>query len=250
MERNFHIFYQLFAGLSSSERESLRLTDPSEFLYLQLGSRSVSERGQVQTWSPGIPDEESFRATQAALSTVNVDRATQRSLFRLLAGILHLGNIRVFEMRGSAEVDASDPALQMASSLLGLSSDDLRRWMIKRQISARSERILTSLNAAQSASVRDSIAKYVYSRLFDWLITVVNESLAGEDGLGPLMAESFIGILDIYGFEYYAEPAKSGKGVKLVNSFEQFCINYANERLQHEVRILYARFGLRTHGLW
>lgn len=166
-----------------------------------------------------------------------MDSSTQRAIFRLLAAILHLGNIRVTEMRGSAEVDVADSALRMTSDLLGIASDDLRKWMIKKQISARSERIIMSLNATQSASVRDSIAKFIYSRLFDWLITIVNESLAGEDGLGPLMAESFIGILDIYGFEYYPDVAasKSGKRGRLVNSFEQFCINYANERLQHEV---------------
>lgn len=190
-----------------------------------------------------VPDDEQFRATQKALSTVDIDSSMQRSIWKLLAAILHLGNIKVTELRGNADVDAQDPALAMASSLLGIAPEDLRKWMIKRQISARSERIVTSLNAAQSASVRDSIAKFVYSRMFDWLITIVNESLAGEDGLGPLMADSFIGILDIYGFEYYPDVAtsKSTKRGRLVNSFEQFCINYANERLQHEVSSAYSR---------
>jgi myosin-5 len=240
VERNFHIFYQLFAGLSTSERDSLRLTQPSDFSYLHTPEAGSPLSPSDIPSSPDVPDTEQFIATQAALSTVNVDRGIQRSIFRLLAGILHLGNIRVRELRGNAEVDVSDPALRMASSLLGIVPDDLRLWMIKRQISARSERILTSLNSAQSASVRDSIAKFVYSRLFDWLTMIVNESLAGEEGLGPLMAESFIGILDIYGFEFYPESqavSKTSKRRKLVNSFEQFCINYANERLQHEVRL-------------
>jgi myosin-5 len=162
---------------------------------------------------------------------------------------LHLGNIKVTEVRGSAEVDASDRALRIASHLLGIASDALRKWMIKKQISARSERIIMSLNATQSASVRDSIAKFIYSRLFDWLIAIVNDSLAGEEGLGPLMAESFIGILDIYGFEYYPDVAttKTGKRRRLVNSFEQFCINYANERLQHEVRASHLTVYLYVH---
>lgn len=235
VERNFHIFYQVFAGLPASDRSALKLGNPSDFSYLQSDSSSISSAAS----SSNLADAERFTATQQALTTVNIDSATQRSIWKVLAAILHLGNIRVSELRGSSEVDVSDPALLMSASLLGIVPDELRKWMIKRQISARGERIVTSLNGSQSASVRDSIAKFVYARLFDWLISVVNDSLAGEDGLGPLMAESFIGILDIYGFEYYADSGsnKSGKRSKLVNSFEQFCINYANERLQHEVRI-------------
>lgn len=231
VERNFHIFYQLFAGLSPQEREQLQLNRASDFAYLQSDART-------ETPAPDLTDDEQFQATRRALSTINIDLTTQQSIFRLLAAILHLGNIKVVQARGSADIDASDRALRMASHLLGIASDDLRRWMIKKQISARSERIIMSLNATQSASVRDSIAKFIYSRMFDWLITIVNDSLAGDEGLGPLMAESFIGILDIYGFEYYPDVAmtKTGKRGRLVNSFEQFCINYANERLQHEVR--------------
>ncbi|KAF8309801.1 hypothetical protein DL93DRAFT_1692801 [Clavulina sp. PMI_390] len=238
VERNFHIFYQLFAGLPSADREELQLNDPTAFSYLR-PNEGVKEVVQAE-----MSDDQLFEATVKALSTVRVDTTTQHAIFRLLAAILHLGNIRVAEKRGSAEVDATDPALLLSSSLLGIAPDDLRKWMIKKQISARSERIIMSLNAAQGASVRDGIAKYIYARLFEWLIAIVNESLAGEDGLGPLMADSFIGILDIYGFEYYTESAgnKNGKSTGLVNSFEQFCINYANERLQHEFNSHVFRF--------
>lgn len=81
---------------------------------------------------------------------------------------------------------------------------------------------MSSLNQKQALVVRDSVAKFVYSSLFDWLVTIMNGSLATEEV--SRAAKTFIGVLDIYGFEHFQK-----------NSFEQFCINYANEKLQQEV---------------
>ncbi|KAH8915535.1 hypothetical protein BT69DRAFT_1229861 [Atractiella rhizophila] len=105
--------------------------------------------------------------------------------------------------------------------LLGMDKAEFKKWTIKKQITTRSEKIVTNLNAAQALVVRDSVAKFIYACLFDWLVSIINESLTSP-GLESRVA-SFIGVLDIYGFEHFKK-----------NSFEQFCINYANEKLQQE----------------
>ncbi|KAG2147367.1 myosin 5 [Suillus cothurnatus] len=216
-ERNYHIFYQLCSGAPSKERKDLGLdTDVTKFHYLKQG-------GPTSTPISGVDDAEEFRATQQALSTVGISVEKQWAVFRLLSALLHLGNVRVTQTRNDSAIDDADPALLLATRFLGVNFADFKKWTIKKQIITRSEKIVTALNAAQATVVRDSVAKFVYACLFEWLVAIVNESLAGENGDAAERAEMFIGVLDIYGFEHFQK-----------NSFEQFSINYANEKLQQE----------------
>lgn len=233
IERNYHIFYQLCAGAPAKEKKDLGLDDISKFFYL-------NQDGPNATPIAGVDDAAEFRDTQAALSTVGVSVEKQWAVFRLLAALLHLGNVKITAMRNDANIADEDPALLLATKLLGLSPVEFKKWTVKKQITTRSEKIVSSLNAAQATIVRDSVAKFIYSCLFEWLISMVNESLAGEDGQGAAIAESFIGVLDIYGFEHYPYkgPSRSGGPPGIANSFEQFCINYANEKLQQEVSLV------------
>ncbi|KAF8876514.1 P-loop containing nucleoside triphosphate hydrolase protein [Gymnopilus junonius] len=216
-ERNYHIFYQLCAGAPVKERKDLGLdSDITKFFYLKQG-------GPSSTPIAGVDDAEEFRATQQALSTVGISVEKQWAVFRLLAALLHLGNVKIAQLRNDASMDDNDPALLLATRFLGVSLAEFKKWTIKKQIQTRSEKIVTSLNAAQATVVRDSVAKFVYACMFEWLVAIVNESLAGENGDAAERAEMFIGVLDIYGFEHFQK-----------NSFEQFSINYANEKLQQE----------------
>ncbi|KAI0792931.1 P-loop containing nucleoside triphosphate hydrolase protein [Abortiporus biennis] len=216
-ERNYHIFYQLCAGAPLKERKDLGLdTDVSKFHYLKQG-------GPQSTPIAGVDDAEEFRQTQTALSTIGISVEKQWAVFKLLSALLHLGNIKVSQMRNDAAIDDADPALQLATRFLGVPLAEFKKWTIKKQITTRSEKIVTSLNGSQATVVRDSVAKFVYACLFEWLVAIVNESLAGEGGEAASRAEMFIGVLDIYGFEHFKK-----------NSFEQFSINYANEKLQQE----------------
>jgi len=230
-ERNYHIFYQLCAGAPTKEKKDLGLDDISKFFYLNQG-------GPNATTIVGVDDAEEFRTTQNALSTVGVSVEKQWAVFRVLAALLHLGNIKITQMRNDAAMDDNDPSLLIATKLLGLSAVEFKKWTIKKQIITRSEKIVSSLNAAQATIVRDSVGKFIYACLFEWLISMVNDSLAGDEGSGERLAESFIGVLDIYGFEHYPYkgPSRGGNAPGIANSFEQFCINYANEKLQQEVR--------------
>ncbi|OBZ75050.1 Myosin-2A [Grifola frondosa] len=216
-ERNYHIFYQLCAGAPLKERKDLGLdTDVTKFQYLNQG-------GSQSTPIAGVDDAEEFRQTQIALSTIGISVEKQWAVFKLLSALLHLGNIKVTQSRSDAVIDDTDPALQLSTRFLGVPLADFKKWTIKKQITTRSEKIVTALNGAQATVVRDSVAKFVYACLFEWLVAIVNESLAGEGGEAAMRAEMFIGVLDIYGFEHFKK-----------NSFEQFSINYANEKLQQE----------------
>ncbi|KAF9036781.1 P-loop containing nucleoside triphosphate hydrolase protein [Panaeolus papilionaceus] len=216
-ERNYHIFYQLCAGAPLKERKDLGLDpDINKFFYLKQG-------GPTSTPINGVDDAEEFRSTQQALSTVGISVEKQWAVFRLLAALLHLGNVKIIAGRSDASIDDNDPALLLATRFLGVNLADFKKWTVKKQIQTRSEKIVTSLNATQATVVRDSVAKFVYACMFEWLVAIVNESLAGENGDAAEKAEMFIGVLDIYGFEHFQK-----------NSFEQFSINYANEKLQQE----------------
>jgi len=196
-ERNYHIFYQLCAGAPSKERKDLGLDiDVTKFHYLKQG-------GPLSTLITGVDDAEEFRATQQALSTVGISVEKQWAVFRLLAALLHLGNIKVTSMRNESNIDDNDLALQYSTRFLGVNLADFKKWTVKKQLITRSEKIVTTLNAAQAIVVRDSVAKFIYACMFEWLVAIVNESLAGENGDAAERAEMFIGVLDIYGFEHF-----------------------------------------------
>lgn len=182
----------------------------SDFHYL-----NQSGTGEI----PGVDDAEEFQVTQKALSTVGLSVDLQWKIFRVLACLLHIGNIKVTG-RGDAMVSDADEALLTATRLLGINTMEFRKWIVRKQIITRSEKIVTNLNPTQAHVVKDSVAKYIYSNLFDWLVGIINDSLACPD---VDKVKNFIGVLDIYGFEHFKK-----------NSFEQFCINYANEKLQQQ----------------
>ncbi|KAF9329450.1 Myosin type-2 heavy chain 1, partial [Podila minutissima] len=210
-ERNYHIFYQLVAGAPPSEKKELDLQSIQQFHYLK--------QGGVTTIN-GVDDAAEFEITQRALSTIGISVQVQWYIFRLLAALLHIGNIQVTG-RNDAMISDDDPSLVVATKVLGIPLSEFKKWLIKKQITTRSEKIVSNLKPDQSLIVRDSVAKYIYSSLFDWLVNNINASLSSEAVASQI--NSFIGVLDIYGFEHFKK-----------NSFEQFCINYANEKLQQE----------------
>ena len=114
-----------------------------------------------------MDDAKEFRDTQTALSTVGISVERQWHVFKLLAALLHLGNIKITQARTDAVLADDDPALALATNLLGLPLTDFKKWTVKKQLTTRSEKIVTSLGSAQASVVRDSVAKFVYSCLFD-----------------------------------------------------------------------------------
>ncbi|KAK1289386.1 hypothetical protein QJS10_CPB18g01808 [Acorus calamus] len=168
----------------------------------------------------GVDDSEEYMATRRAMDVVGISPEEQDAIFRVVAAILHLGNIKFSKGK---EVDSSQPKdekasfhLRTAAELLMCDVKALEDSLCKRVIVTRDEKITKSLDPDSATLSRDALAKIVYSRLFDWLVNKINSSI-GQDPESKFL----IGVLDIYGFESFK-----------TNSFEQFCINLTNEKLQ------------------
>ena len=211
-ERNYHIFYQLVAGATPAEREDLGLVPVEHFDYLNQGGSPLID---------GVDDKTEFDATRQSLTTIGVSVRKQAEIFRILAALLHLGNVKITATRTESALAPNEPSLVRACQMLGVNASEFSKWTVKKQLITRGEKITSNLTQQQALVVRDSVAKFIYSGLFDWLVETINEGLATEEVISQI--NSFIGVLDIYGFEHFA-----------TNSFEQFCINYANEKLQQE----------------
>ncbi|XP_057689342.1 myosin IEb isoform X1 [Corythoichthys intestinalis] len=208
-ERNFHIYYQLLEGASGEQRENLGVTTPDYYNYLnQSGTFTVED----------VNDKKEFSDTLEAMSVVGLSAEDQDSVVQLVAGILHLGNINFREENNFAVVESAD-FLAFPSFLLGIPQDALCDKLTSRIMDSKwggkTESISVTLNTEQACFTRDALAKALYSRLFDFLVDRVNRAMQKDQ------EEFNIGVLDIYGFEIFQQ-----------NGFEQFCINFVNEKLQ------------------
>uniref|UniRef100_W5LCV8 Unconventional myosin-VI n=1 Tax=Astyanax mexicanus TaxID=7994 RepID=W5LCV8_ASTMX len=260
-ERNYHIFYRLCAGASEDIRNMLHLNSPDSFRYLNRGctkyfaskdsdkqimqNRKSSEHMKAGALKdPLLDDLGDFNRMCVAMKKIGLDDTEKLNLFRVVAGVLHLGNID-FEETGSTSggcvlKNQSSETLQYCAELLGLDQEDLRvslttRVMLTTAGGAKGTVIKVPLKVEQANNARDALAKAVYSCLFDHVVTRVNQCFPFET------SSNFIGVLDIAGFEYFEH-----------NSYEQFCINYCNEKLQQffnerilkEEQELYQKEGL------
>ncbi|PPS08975.1 hypothetical protein GOBAR_AA11665 [Gossypium barbadense] len=208
-ERSYHIFYQLCAGAPSALKEKLNLKNVGEYNYLKQGNcYSIS----------GVDDSEQFRIVKEALDVVHVSKEDQESVFAMLAAVLWLGNVSFTILDNENHVEAvADESLINVAKLIGCDIADLNLALSTRKMRVGNDNIVQKLTLSQAIVTRDALAKSIYACLFEWLVDQINKSLA----VGKRRTGRSISILDIYGFESFDR-----------NSFEQFCINYANERLQ------------------
>ncbi|CCI39705.1 unnamed protein product [Albugo candida] len=237
-ERNYHIFYQLCAGLSPPDKEKLCLLPANDYCYLNQGKC-------IQC--PEINDKKEFKYVTEAMETIGISKETYFSIFTLVAVVLKLGNIS-FKENAKFEAYCQDP-MQVAelAGILQVKPSELDFALTKRTMSAgaRGSVAEISLNAIEAAKSRNGLAKDVFSKLFDWLVVQINKSTqdlasqanasletngsklqtrtSEEEHVALSNNQKFIGILDIFGFEILQS-----------NSFEQLCINYANEMLQQQ----------------
>jgi myosin heavy subunit len=225
-ERNYHIFYQLFAGASTDLQEELGLDGGAEsFSYL--GNRPAAKNQK---------DADAFQETIACLSRIGIVGDKQKAVFALAAAVLHIGNITFEDKVGdsgdhTADItEASHPSLQKACELLGLKEAEVSEAILTKLLTIGGKTIKKQSTVAMASDKRDAFAKMTYSGLFLWLVQSINETLSEstsqlESSKPSLVTagakQGFIGVLDIYGFECFE-----------VNGFEQLLINYCNEKLQ------------------
>uniref|UniRef100_A0A8C7DPT4 Myosin IH n=1 Tax=Oncorhynchus kisutch TaxID=8019 RepID=A0A8C7DPT4_ONCKI len=210
-ERSFHIFYQLVEG---GEEDLLR------WLGLERNCQRYSYlvQGECAKVS-SVNDKSDWKTVRKALSVIEFSESNIESLFAIIASVLHLGNVTfVADSQGYATLNNS-PEIHWLSKLLGIPAQVIQVGLTHRKIEARSEEVLSPFTVDQAVYAKDALAKAIYGRTFTWLVNELNESLANK--VSDLFQKTVIGLLDIYGFEVFS-----------VNSFEQFCINYCNEKLQ------------------
>lgn len=261
-ERNYHIFYQLCAGAPVELRQQLRITSPDDFHYLRHGctqyfcsldsekllknnSQSKEHQSKGPLRDPVIDDAKDFSNLDRALRLMGLTDEERLNIYVAVAAVLHLGNVTFEESpddsRGGSQVTPeSEQSLRVAAALMGVDPDELRQSLLSRVMQTSKGGLkgtvyMVPLKAYEANNARDALAKAVYSKLFDLIVQRINQSI-------PFSSSShYIGVLDIAGFEYFQ-----------VNSFEQFCINYCNEKLQQffnerilkEEQALYQREGL------
>ncbi|KAL1918096.1 uncharacterized protein VTP21DRAFT_3362 [Calcarisporiella thermophila] len=212
-ERNFNVFYYLLAGSSPDEQSHLQLGDASTFRYTSMGQL---------THVPSIDDAENFGQLRTAMKSCGFRSKQIFQVMQLLAAILHLGNLIFFDVSSNTQESAqikNVETLSIAADLLGLETKALETVLTYKTEMIKKDVTTVFLNAEQAAAHRDSLAKALYSLLFSWIVEQINVKFCRDE------FASFIGIVDLPGFQSHEK-----------NLFDQFCVNFANERLHSIVR--------------
>ncbi|XP_037395627.1 unconventional myosin-Va isoform X3 [Pygocentrus nattereri] len=209
-ERNYHVFYQLCASSHVPEFKALKLGSADVFHYTKQGRNPVID---------GVDDAKEMSTTRNAFTLLGINESYQMGLFQVLAAILHLGNVDVKDRDAdSSIIPPNNSHLMVFCELMGVAYQDMSHWLCHKKLKTAAETYIKPIPKLQAINARDALAKHIYAKLFNWIVDHVNKALHST-----VKQHSFIGVLDIYGFETFE-----------INSFEQFCINYANEKLQQQ----------------
>uniref|UniRef100_A0A672GY08 Myosin, heavy chain 14, non-muscle n=1 Tax=Salarias fasciatus TaxID=181472 RepID=A0A672GY08_SALFA len=207
-ERTFHIFYQLLCGATEQTRADLLLGSADEYRFLSGGSIPV----------PGQSDSENFTQTMDSMAIMGFNPEESLSMLKVISAVLQFGNITFTKEKNQDQASMpDDTAAQKLSHLLGINVLEFTRAILTPRIKVGREYVQKAQTKEQADFAVEALAKATYERLFRWLVHRINRALDRRQRQGA----SFIGILDIAGFEIFQ-----------LNSFEQLCINYTNEKLQ------------------
>nr|CDS26132.2 myosin heavy chain non muscle [Hymenolepis microstoma] len=217
-ERSFHIFYQLLASATPELKEKLLLNNAAS------AKHNYLSHGMIEV--PGQDEKQAFQETTEAMSIMGITEEEQQAIFKILSAVLHLGNLEFKQERNSDQATLPNQAdAEKVAHLLGVPLQELTKAFLKPKLKIGRETVSKAQTKEQVEFAVEAISKAIYERLFRWLVARINKSLDRAKRQGV----SFVGILDIAGFEIFQTTDKSAIRV---NSFEQLCINYTNEKLQ------------------
>ncbi|XP_039999659.1 unconventional myosin-VIIa-like, partial [Xiphias gladius] len=215
-ERNYHMFYCMLRGITAQEKKTLRLGDAKEYKFLTKGDCIMCE---------GRDDAKDYSRIQTAMKILTFSEIQCQEILKLLAAILHLGNV-CFKATTQDNLETSDVSksehFSMAASLLEVQKRSLETSLTHRSFMTNREMVTKPLSSEQAADCRDAFVKAIYNKLFIWIVEKINSVIYKKLTNSPKSSCLTIGLLDIFGFENFN-----------TNSFEQLCINFANEKLQH-----------------
>ncbi|XP_056263817.1 unconventional myosin-XIX isoform X1 [Pseudoliparis swirei] len=215
-ERNFHIFYKMMKGATDEQRKEWKMPCGQCFVWLPNSEKTV--------------EEDCFHETVEAMVHLGINTERQSQIFRILAGILQLGNVNFYSSTDESQPcsldEQSKDFSQRAAELLCVPAEELQMCLRVRTLKAGKQSVLKPCSQAECSMRRDCLAKVIYAQLFDWLVTFINNSICADKSTWC----NFIGVLDVYGFECFQN-----------NNLEQLCINYANEKLQQHFVSHYLR---------
>ncbi|XP_061540855.1 si:zfos-588f8.1 isoform X3 [Phycodurus eques] len=215
-ERNYHVFYYLLLGASEEERKEFKLLPPEDYFYLKQQNFKIEDEEDLH---------HDFERLQQAMEMVGFLPATKKQIFSVLSAILYLGNV-TYKRKSTGRdegLEVGPPeVLATLSDLLKVKEELLVEALTKRKTVTVNDKLILSYSHSEAITARDSMAKSLYSALFDWIVLRINHALLNKRDMEESVPRLSIGVLDIFGFEDFE-----------TNSFEQFCINYANEQLQY-----------------
>ncbi|XP_070687776.1 unconventional myosin-IXb isoform X2 [Pempheris klunzingeri] len=215
-ERNYHVFYYLLLGASEEERKEFKLLPPEDYFYLKQQNFKIEDEEDLH---------HDFERLQQAMEMVGFLSATKKQIFSVLSAILYLGNVTYRRKSTGRDegLDVGPPeVLATLSDLLKVKEELLVEALTKRKTVTVNDKLILPYSHSEAITARDSMAKSLYSALFDWIVLRINHALLNKKDMEESVPCLSIGVLDIFGFEDFQ-----------TNSFEQFCINYANEQLQY-----------------
>uniref|UniRef100_A0A8C4K9Q1 Myosin IXB n=1 Tax=Dromaius novaehollandiae TaxID=8790 RepID=A0A8C4K9Q1_DRONO len=215
-ERNYHVFYYLLLGVSEEERKEFHLKQPEDYFYLNQHNLKIEDGEDLR---------HDFERLKQAMEMVGFLSATKKQIFSVLSAILYLGNVTYKKKATGRDegLEVGPPeVLDILSQLLKVKREILVEVLTKRKTVTANDKLILPYSLNEAITARDSMAKSLYSALFDWIVLRINHALLNKKDMEESVTCLSIGVLDIFGFEDFE-----------TNSFEQFCINYANEQLQY-----------------
>ncbi|NXP09108.1 MYO9B protein, partial [Thinocorus orbignyianus] len=215
-ERNYHVFYYLLLGVNDEERKEFHLKQPEDYFYLNQHNLKIED---------GEDLKHDFERLKQAMEMVGFLSATKKQIFSILSAILYLGNVTYKKKATGRDegLEVGPPeVLDILSQLLKVKREILVEVLTKRKTVTANDKLILPYSLNEAITARDSMAKSLYSALFDWIVLRINHALLNKKDMEESVTCLSIGVLDIFGFEDFE-----------TNSFEQFCINYANEQLQY-----------------